>query len=179
MKRILVQLTILLVVGHLSACNSAYQSKKQPLTRSDTTVNTEAVVQHPNPPPPPILSSQKGPDGSQVDLLKAQVNADTLTVELQYKAGPAGAVSSNYAVDQVGVMDEATTKLYRVLKDQSGSYMASPLLTDQGKQLIDLTSSKEKPVSVRFKFSAPPVDTKTISVTIPEVGTYKAIPLSR
>ena len=196
-KIVSTQLTIALMAGCLLACNSAYKSTKQPLTRSDTTVNTAAVVQHPNPPPSPILSSQKGPNGSQVDLIKAQVNGDTLTVELQYKPGPennrrsgtgpsgepvpAGAVSSNYEISQVSVTDEATAKMYSVLRDQSGNSLASPLRTDQGKQSINISipSVKGEPVSVWFKFPAPPVDTKTISVTIPEVGTYKAIPLSR
>ena len=77
--------------------------------------------------------------------------------------------------------DETTAKMYSVLRDQSGNSIASPLRTDQGKQSINITipSIKDEPVSVWFKFQAPPVDTQTISVTIPEVGTYKAIPLSR
>ena len=191
-KIVTTQLTIALLAGCLLACNSAYKLTKQPLTRSDTTVNTEAMVQHPNPPPSPILSSQKGPNGSQVDLIKAQVNGDTLTVELQYKPGsennrrsgtgvPAGSASSNYEISQVSVTDETTAKMYSVLRDQSGNSIASPLRTDQGKQSINISipSVKDEPVSVWFKFPAPPVDTKTISVTIPEVGTYKAIPLSR
>lgn len=160
-------------------------------------MNTEAVTEHPIAPPSPILSSQKGPNGSQVDLTKAQINGDTLTIELEYKPGteansqsrsgggaalrPAGVVSSTYAISQISVTDEATTKTYSVLKDQSGTYMVYPLGTDQGKQsvTIPVPSAKGKPVSVSFKFPAPPLDTKTISVTIPDVGTYKAIPLSR
>ncbi len=144
-------------------------------------------MQHPNPPPPPVLSSQKGPNGSPVDLIKAQVNGDTLTVELQYKPGSennrrsADAVSSKYEISQVSVIDEATAKTYNVLKDQSGNYMASPLGTDQEKQKIKLTlpSSNDKPVAVWFKFPAPPVETKTVSIAIPEVGTYKDVPLRR
>ncbi|RYF78293.1 MAG: hypothetical protein EOO39_01835 [Cytophagaceae bacterium] len=160
-------------------------------------MNTEAVTEHPYAPPPAVLSSRKGPSGSQVDLLKAQVNGDTLTIELQYKAGlednrrsrsgggvafqPAGAVASTYAIDEVSVTDEVTAKTYSVLKDPSGQYMASPLRTDQGKQLINISipSGKDKPVSVSFKFAALPVDTKAVSITIPDVGSYKNIPLSR
>ena len=190
-----IQLIMALLTGCLFACNPATRSTKKRLTRSDTTVNTEAVTEHPYAPPPAVLSSQKGSNGSQVDLLKAQVNGDTLTVELQYKAGPedntrsgggatfrpAEAVGSTYAIDQVRVTDEATAKTYSVLKDPSGQYMASPLRTDQGKQLINIRipSGKDKPVSVSFKFAAVPVDTKAVSITIPEVGTYKNIPLSR
>ncbi len=149
-------------------------------------------MEHPNPPPPALLSSQKGPADSQVDLLKAQVNGSILTVELQYKPGsvdnrrsrsgvPAGAVSSTYVLDGVSVVDEASAKTYSVLKDESGNYMASPLQTEQGQQRITMTipSGKDKPVSVWFKFPAPPVETKTVSITIPEVGVYQHIPLSR
>lgn len=191
-KLVSIQLTIALLAGCLLACNSADKSTNHSTTQPDTTVNTESVMEHPNPPPPAILSSQEGPNGSQVDLLKAQVKGRILTVELQYKPGsenkrrsrsgvPAGAISSNYAIDQVSVTDEATAKTYSVSKDQSGNYMASPLRTDQGKQsvTISIPSVKDKPVSVWFKFPAPPINTKTISVTIPEVGTFKAIPLSR
>ncbi len=181
-RLISIQLTMALLAGCLLACNPAYKSTKQRTTRSDTTVNTEAVVQHPNPPPPAFLSSQKGPNGSQVDLLKAQVNGDTLTVELQYKAGSeANRMASTYAIDQVSVVDETTAKTYSVLKDQSGNYRASPLQSDQGKQFINIPipSDKDKPVSVWFKFAAPPIDTKTISITIPDVGSYKNITVYR
>jgi hypothetical protein len=182
-------LTFALVAGWLVACNSTDKSSNQPATQTpasvtqpDTTVNTETVMEHPNPPPSPILSTQKGPDDSQVDLLKAQVNGSILTVELQYKGGSEGKrIASNYEIDQISLIDEATAKKYSVLKDQSGNYMASPRRTDQGKQLINITipSFKDKPVAVWFKFPALPVETKTISITIPEVGSYKGIPLHR
>jgi len=181
-RLVLIKLTLAPLAGCLLACNPAFKSTKQRITRSDTTVNTEAVVQHPNPPPPAILSSKKGSNGSQVDLLKAQVFGDTLTVELQYKAGSeANRIASTYPIDQVSVIDEATAKTYSVLKDQSGSYRASPLQTGQGKQFINIPipSDKDKPVSVWFKFAAPPIDTKTISITIPDVGSYKNIGVYR
>ncbi|GAB3317773.1 hypothetical protein GCM10027299_09120 [Larkinella ripae] len=138
-------------------------------------------MEHPNPPPPALLSSQKGPHDSQVDLLKAQVNGNILTVELQYKPGTEGkGVLSNYDIDQVVVIDEVTAKKYNVLKDQSGKFMASPIQTDQDNKRIKISiSSNDKPVTVWFKFPAPPADTKAISVTIPEVGSYNDIPLSR
>lgn len=189
-KLIPIRLIFVSLIGCLVACNSMKKS-------SSATVNTETVMEHPNPPPPALLSSQNGPYGSQVDLLKAQVTGNILTVELQYKPGsedkrpsrsdtvrrmvPAGSVSSTYEIGQVVVIDEATAKTYNVLKDESGNYMASPLRTDQGKQLvaIDMSSMNDKPVAAWFKFPAPPVDTKTIAITIPEVGTYKEIPISR
>ncbi|RAJ92974.1 hypothetical protein LX87_04486 [Larkinella arboricola] len=172
----------------LLACNSTDKSENQPTNQtstsvnpSDTTLNTETVMEHPTPPPPALLSSQKGPDDSQVDLLKAQVKGSILTVELQYKPGSEDKpVSSTYAINQVSVTDEVTTKTYSVMKDGSGHYMASPMRTDQGKQLINIAiSSYDKPVAVWFKFPAPPVDTKTIAIKIPDVGTYKGIPISR
>ena len=175
-KLVSTQLALTFVAGWLLTCNSAHQSTRV------TKQNTETVMEHPTPPPPTLLSSQKGPGDSQVDLLKAQVTDNILTVELQYKPGSEDKhVSSTYAIDQVVVTDETTAKTYSVLKDQSGTYMASPVRTDQGKQQIniDLSSSKDKPVAVWFKFPAPPVDTKAISISIPEVGTYKEIPVSR
>lgn len=185
-KLVSILFTVILLAGHMTACNSSKPSRRS-TSRSDTSVNTEAVTEHPIAPPSPVLSSQKGPNSSQVDLTKAQVKGDTLTIELQYKPGTeansqsAGVVASTYAISQISVTDEATGKTYGVRKDQSGTYMVSPLGTDQGGQsvTIPVPSAKGKPVSVSFKFPAPPVDTKTISVTIPDVGTYKAIPLSR
>jgi hypothetical protein len=178
-------LTLALVAGWLLACNSADKATTQTptsVTQPETTANTETIMEHPYPPPPAILSTLKGPDDSQVDLLKAQVNETILTIELHYKRGSEGKrVSSSYAIDQISVLDETTAKKYSVLKDQSGNYMASPLQTDQGKQLITITipSFNDTPVSVWFKFPAPSPDTKTISVTIPEVGSYKGIPVYR
>lgn len=186
-KLVSTQLTLALIAGCLLACNSADKSTNQPTTETSTSVNgpettpnTESVMEHPYAPPPAILSSRKGPDDSQVDLLKAQVKGNILTVELQYKRGSeAKPIASNYAIDQVSVVDEATAKTYSVLNDQSSNYMASPLRTDQGKQRINISALNDSLVSVWFKFPAPPVGTKTISITIPEVGTYRGIPLSR
>lgn len=181
-------LTRALLAVCLLACNSTDKSENPSTTQtttsvnpSDTTLNTETVMENPTPPPPALLSSQKGPDGSQVDLLKARVKGGILTVELQYKPGSEDKpVSSTYAIDQVRILDEATTKIYSVMKDGSGHYMTSPMRTDQGKQLINIAiSSNDKPVAVWFKFPAPSVDTKTIAISIPDVDTYKGIPISR
>ncbi|WP_168207819.1 hypothetical protein [Spirosoma sp. KCTC 42546] len=59
MKLVLKLLTVSLLIGGLLACNSTDKSTSQSptdtsasVTKSDTVINTESVMEHPNPPKP-------------------------------------------------------------------------------------------------------------------------------
>ncbi|MBD2699552.1 hypothetical protein IC229_02815 [Spirosoma sp. BT702] len=173
------------------SCTSADKSEKQEGAEPPVSVTQAATPAEENPTSPTtavtttpaILSTQNGPDGAIVDLTKAAVNGSILSVEVQYRHGTGGkGISSKYDIEQVSVVDEANAKKYSVLKDQAGKYMASPIWTDKGQEFINVnipSFKKDEKTAVWFKFPAPPADTKTISVTIPEVGSFNGIPISR
>lgn len=130
-------------------------------------------------PAKPALDTQPGPKGTQVALTKALVNGDILTVELQYGLNPKSESSPILyeKVEQVNYIDDATSKKYGVLKDQEGAYMASPLHSSNTEVRIE--TSTASPAIATFKFPAPPASSKTISLSIPEVGSFNGIAVQR
>ncbi|WP_310394712.1 hypothetical protein [Hymenobacter sp.] len=131
------------------------------------------------PPPAAALDTQPGPRGTQVALTKALVRGDILTVELQYSVSPNADSEPivHEPLSQVNYIDDATSRKYGVLKDQEGAYMASPMRSDN-KELRVLTS-KTGPAIVTVKFPAPPPTSQTISLTIPNAGSFNGVAVQR
>ncbi|QNH62747.1 hypothetical protein [Hymenobacter sediminicola] len=134
----------------------------------------------PAPAAAPSLGTQPGPKGTQISLTKARVIGDILTVELQ-AALPANA-DANYEtvradIDQVSYIDDATSRKYNVLKDQSGMYMALPL--DYSKKSVATDARKTGPGIMSFKFPAPPATSTTISLSLPGMGSFDGITIQR
>ncbi|MCR5888291.1 hypothetical protein LRS06_11045 [Hymenobacter sp. J193] len=126
------------------------------------------------------LATQPGPKGTQVALTKARVIGDILTVELQASL-PANADSNVETVradiDQVSYIDDATSRKYNVLKDQSGLYMALPL--DYSKKSVAADARKSGPGIMSFRFPAPPATSTTISLSLPGVGSFDGVAIQR
>ncbi|RTQ49633.1 hypothetical protein EJV47_12510 [Hymenobacter gummosus] len=141
---------------------------------------TEAAAPAPAP-APAALATQPGPRGSQVALTKARVVGDILSVELQYMLPPSSDVSGSVSVfediDQVNYVDDATSRKYEVLKDQQGKFMASPLSFNNKQFRVDVR--KNLPALVSLKFPAPPATSQTISLRIPEAGSFDAVAVQR
>ncbi|MBF9221663.1 lipoprotein [Hymenobacter ruricola] len=130
-------------------------------------------------PTKPALDTQPGPKGTQVALTKALVRGDILTVELQYSLNPGidNTPTLYEKIDQINYIDDATSKKYGVLKDQEGSYMATPLYSNTKELRIEL--SQNSPSIATVKFPAPPATSQTISLTIPEVGSFDGVAVQR
>jgi hypothetical protein len=144
-------------------------------------VRTESAKEAPVAPAPaaPALDTQPGPRDTQVALTKALVRGDILTVEVQYRMNP-GVDNTPIIyekIEQVNYIDDATSKKYGVLKDQDGIYMASPLRSDSKE--LRVATSKNSPAVATFRFAAPPASSQTISLSIPEVGSFNGIALQR
>lgn len=131
-------------------------------------------------PATPTLAIQPGPKGTQVALTKVRVIGDILTVELQASL-PASADANSETVradiDQVSYIDDATSRKYNVLKDQSGMYMALPL--DYSKKGVSAIARKSGPGIMSFKFPAPPATSTTLSLSLPGVGSFDGIAIQR
>lgn len=104
--------------------------------------------------------------------MKAKVTGNVLTVELSYRTPDQGTGWQSYYFDvnEVSVIDDATSQRYGVLKDNAEAWMASPLDND-GKR-IRVQTNDGKPSVVWFKFPAPPATSQTVSINIPEVSPF-------
>ena len=151
---------------------SVNRSTPQP---SVETQQKEAVEQSGTPMTDKVMQTQRGPDGMKVNLIKADVIGKLLTVEIQYvytkRKGGDYSVGTDYHIKDVSYIDTATSKIYGVVKDKSGSWMASPL-NNQKKVDFYLNDSGDSQ-TVWFMFPAPSPETNFISLNVPGVGPFK------
>jgi hypothetical protein len=131
------------------------------------------------------IRTWKSPDGvTQVDLVKAAVTGDLLTVELYYHS-TVSPLFMRYSVDAVSYIDEATSQKYKVIEDESGTPMASPLIKLQDIKsgsnvyIVEPTRVGQKTTVVRFRFPAPPEQSKTISLDIPGIPEFGGVRVQR
>jgi hypothetical protein len=127
------------------------------------------------------IQTQAGPDGSQVNLVKAAVTGKLLTIELLYSvpSNYEDRIYEDYPIEQVSYIDDATSQRYGVVKDQSGTWMASPTLEEAEVQKFSIGIEANEPQVVWFKFPAPPESAQTISINIPEVGPFDGVTVQR
>ncbi|PSO57616.1 MAG: hypothetical protein BRC34_00925 [Cyanobacteria bacterium QH_1_48_107] len=135
----------------------------------------EAVEQSGTPMTDKVMQTQRGPYGMKVNLIKADVTGKLLTVEIQYvypegKGGAYASASTDYHIKDVSYIDTATSKIYGVVKEKSGSWMAAPL---NDKEKVSLTVFSGKSKTVWFMFPAPSPETNLISLNVPGVGPFK------
>ena len=176
-------LGVMLLIA-IAACGDAGNRTDSATTSADTSSENTAptgTVDRQEVPPPAntvervqqqALQTQPGPGGSQVALNKVAVTGDVLTVQLTYQGG----TGVDYpAVDEVSVIDDATAQRLGVLKDNGGRWLAAPMWSN-GKEL---RIEADGPSVVWFKFPAPPGSTQTVSITIPNVGPFDGVPVTR
>ena len=152
---------------------SVNRSTPQP---SVETQQKEAVEQSGTPMTDKVMQTQRGPDGMKVNLIKADVTGKLLTVEIQYvypegKGGAYASASTDYHIKDVSYIDTATSKIYGVVKEKSGSWMAAPL--NNQKKVSFMLSESGDSQTVWFMFPAPSPETNFISLNVPGVGPFK------
>ncbi len=122
------------------------------------------------------IQTQQGPEGARVDLTRAAVTGDILTVQLSYTAASDKSFSDYFRADEVSVIDDATSQRYGILKDQTGAWLAAPLFVSHS---IRVSAQKGETAIVWMKFPAPPATSRTVSVNVPKVGPFDGVPISR
>ncbi|WP_129586260.1 hypothetical protein [Sphingomonas montana] len=148
----------------------------------DPTSATGSVVRdtaRPAPAPAPVVTpiqTQQGPEGTRVDLTRAAVTGDILTVQLAYTAASDKSFSDYFRADEVSVIDDATSQRYGILKDQTGAWLAAPLFVSHS---IRASGQKGETAIVWMKFPAPPATSRAVSVNVPKVGPFDGVPISR
>jgi hypothetical protein len=156
------------------------------------------IRQTPTPKPPAatpspdrftVIATRPGSGGLEVDLTDVAVSGDVVTVALRYRnitdlySGSVNLIDVDFPVERVSITDDATSRRYGVLKDQSGQYMASPLSDDNDRTIkFRVKPEKTYPGSYEvawFKFPAPPPEAQTISINIPKVAPFDKIRIQR
>lgn len=174
------------IVFLLSAC-SVKESDDEQAAASGSDGDAGVIRQADGPSPTPASSptrqqqfapiqTQPGPKGTTVDLVQARVTGDVLTVGLTYrKEGFDCCIYVN--IDEASVIDDATSQRLGVLKDNQEKWMAAPIYESDADRLrfpIDGGVAQ-----VWFKFPAPSAGTPTVSINIPGVLPFDAVPLTR
>jgi len=171
-------------IGGLALAACSVKSDDQanaPANGETATVTREEVVPSPSPSPSPTqqqaaIQSQPGPRGTTVALTRAGVTGDILTVALTYH-GEGNDCCEYVNLDDVSVIDDATSQRLGVLKDDRGKWMAAPLYeSDQNQLRFDI---KNGVAQVWFKFPAPSAGAKTVSINVPNVAPFDGVPIAR
>lgn len=127
---------------------------------------------------PAPIASQPGPQGSQWDLTKTAVTGNLLTVQFLVKpAADKNLFFIDQKIEDVSVVDDATSQRYSVLKDDTGKPMASPVAPTGRVLRLDIARGSQ--VVVWFKFPAPPASSATVSINIPDVGPFDGVTVQR
>lgn len=174
-------LCILIAALPLAACQVRSDDPAKQAANTSSASDGVARVETPAPDQPPVVTmpetvviqSQPGPQGAQVDLLKVAVTGDILTVTLRCVA-PEKYNTKLFKLDEVSVIDDATSQRIGVLKDSSGKWMASALTGD------NMTVPCTTPPGIMWaKFPAPPATSPTISINLPGVAPFDGVPVTR
>ncbi len=158
----------------LAACTT--RDENNTADTDATVVREEVAAPTPSPTPAPAaaaIQTQPGPEGNSVALNKVAVTGDILTVTTTFSGGTC---CVHLPVAQVSVIDDATSQRISVLKDNAGQFMAAPLETDERSVS---PADYDKPSVVWFKFPAPPATSTTVSIAIPGVAPFDAVPVTR
>jgi hypothetical protein len=155
------------------------------------TVESEGAVRQTPPPQSPettstpnqytVIATRPGSGGLEVDLTSVAITGDILTVSLRFRPNSNQDFSMNLTIpiEQVSITDDATSRRYGVLKDQSGQYMASPLSGENVYFTVNSPKLYSGTFEVAwFKFPVPPQG-QTISINVPKVAPFDNIRIQR
>jgi hypothetical protein len=133
---------------------------------------SRAVLSEPN-----VIATRQGPNGLEVDLTRIGFTGDLMTIEMRIRNPASKQVTfEGVRLEEVSVIDDAVSRRYGVVKDQSDKYMASP---SRGGYIKSHDIDGGGYSLMWFKFPAPPPSTQTISITIPTVNPFDGISLQR
>ncbi len=122
-----------------------------------------------------VIASQPGPNGSTWDLTKVQVTGNLLTVQLNVRPRVKEDISYWGDIADISVVDDATAQRYTVVEDQSGRPMVSELSSNS----LRVNTRRDEVGIVWLKFPAPPAGSTTVSISLPKVGSFDGVPVTR
>lgn len=172
----------LMLLPVLAACGQAQTSKDNesaPAAPAAESAPAASAVTASTPAAAPVsapLRTSAGPNGSTVELTRVQVTGALMTVELRFVPQADRSMSQWYFnINDVSIIDDATSQRYAVLKDEQDKWMAAPLSGGR----IGVTTGKAEPAIIWLKFPAPPATSTTVSLNLPEVSPFDGVPVQR
>lgn len=122
-----------------------------------------------------VIASQPGPDGSTWDLTKVRVTGNLLTAQFNVRPRLQEDISYWGEIADISLVDDATAQRYSVVEDQSGR----PMVSELGGDSLRVNTRRDETATVWVKFPAPPASSATVSITLPKVGSFDGVPVSR
>lgn len=119
----------------------------------------------------PVIQTQMSAKGYEVDLLRAKVSGNYLSVIFMARyAGDGEKVYVAEPAHDVYFIDDAEGKKYLVLKDKKGAWLEDGTngYLDQGEKLL-----------MQYKFPIPPENVKKINITLPDVMPFDDVEITR
>ncbi len=178
MKKLVFATAFLAIV----ACKENTKTSETVSTEPETTTTTDntsgVTIEENKPVEPTVINSiqKKSLNELDINVTKARVTGDILTVELMVINKGTERISYYLPLDEVSYIDDATSKKYSLLKDDAGKYMANPI-NSTNKDISIFGTEKEHLITM--KFPAPPAESKTISLNIPKFGSFDVLPITR
>jgi len=111
----------------------------------------------------------------EVDVMKAKVSGDILTIVLAYKNN-GGYIKLEENAGDVHYIEKDSKKKYHLLKDETGRYLGDPI--SGSKLYVEIRKTGQRQMAW-FKFPAPPEGVSKIDLSIPGVIPFDELPISR
>ena len=128
---------------------------------------------------PKAIQTQFGPDGMEVDLIRAKVSGKVLSTVFSARISD-GSADLTYAIEEVNYIDTIKSQSYQVLKDGEGKVIAGPIrYTRKDEPVTHIYVSEGKNVIFWYKFPAPPEDVTTIQINLPSVSPFDDVEIVR
>jgi len=160
----------------LSLCLAACQQRANPPAASSpgaAPAATPASTLLPAVKPADELASRSTNwPGMVADVTEFRRKGNVLTALVRLRNTlTAGHTIVQFGVGGVYLMDEAGAKKYELLKDETGAYIASS--TGLFTEAIDSGAG----VTLWMKFPAPPLETKTATLAMPQMPPFEDLPI--
>ena len=126
----------------------------------------------------PTALSSKTVNNDVLMVTKAKVTGKVLYVELVLKSTE-GSSLHVMNIKEINYIDDAEAKKHEILKDDEGIYQASPMQSTKGSKLQVSTRATNPETLISLKFPAPPENSKTITLNMPDFGSFDAITITR
>ncbi len=128
---------------------------------------------------PPVLQTQYGPDGIEVDLIRCKVSDKVLSVAFLVRSTAEDAsVTVDLNVDEVHYV--ANNKKYQVLKDDKGKWLSGPKNRNDGSTHLYMASPKKSDSKiVWYKFPAPPEEVTKIQINLDGISPFDDVEVQR
>lgn len=117
------------------------------------------------------LATEQGPEQSTWALTGVRQIDQQLLVTFRVSTANGDRDNLGFDVDEISLVDDASSIRYRLLQGDDGLPLASGAET---KRLV-IPAQKDSPVWLKFPMPTP--ETRTVSIALPRTGTFDGIPV--